>query len=101
MSISLDGKVAIVTGSGSGLGAAYARALAEAGAAVVINDVSADAAAGTVDAIRRAGGRATAVVAPVGTSESAQLLVDTALSEFGGLDILVTNAGILRDKSIL
>lgn len=101
MAVSLLGKTAIVTGSGSGLGAAYALALAEAGAAVVVNDVSADAASSTVDAILALGGRATAVVAPVGTSETAQKLVDAAIAEFGGLDILVTNAGILRDKSLL
>ena len=97
----LSGKTAIVTGSGSGLGASYAKALAAEGAAVVVNDVSAEAANATVEEIRDAGGRATAVVAPVGTSEVAQQLVDTALAEFGGFDILVTNAGILRDKSIL
>ncbi|BDZ45164.1 SDR family NAD(P)-dependent oxidoreductase [Naasia aerilata] len=101
MAVSLQGKTAIVTGSGAGLGAAYALALAEAGAAVVVNDVSAEAAESTVSAIVGAGGRAVAVVAPVGTSEVAQQLVDTAVSEFGGLDILVTNAGILRDKSLL
>ena len=101
MSERLAGKVAVVTGSGSGLGAAYAKALAAEGAAVVVNDVSADAAQSTVDAIVSAGGRATAVVAPVGTSEVAQQLVDTAIAEFGGFDIIVTNAGILRDKSIL
>ncbi len=101
MSISLASKVAIVTGSGSGLGAAYAKALAAAGAAVVINDVSADAAQSTVEEILAAGGKATAVVAPVGTSDAAKQLVDAAVSEFGGLDIVVTNAGILRDKSLL
>lgn len=94
-------KVAVVTGSGGGLGAAYALALAAEGAAVVVNDVSADAAAATVDAIRAAGGRATAVVAPVGPTATADLLVATALEQFGGLDILVANAGVLRDKSIL
>jgi len=101
MTVSLENKTAIVTGSGAGLGAAYAIALAKAGAAVVVNDVSQAAADSTVAAIREAGGRAVAVVAPVGTSEVAQQLVDTAVAEFGGLDILVTNAGILRDKSIL
>jgi NAD(P)-dependent dehydrogenase (short-subunit alcohol dehydrogenase family) len=101
MGISLDGKVAIVTGSGAGLGAAYAEALARAGAAVVVNDVSAEAATSTVERIRDAGGRSTAVVAPVGSSAVAQQLVDTAVAEFGGLDVLVTNAGILRDRSLL
>jgi len=101
MTVSLQGKTAIVTGSGSGLGATYALALAEAGAAVVVNDVSAEAAARTLDAIVARGGRATVVVAPVGSSETAQKLVEAAIGEFGGLDILVTNAGILRDKSLL
>jgi len=99
--VSLAGKTAIVTGSGAGLGAAYAIALARAGAAVVVNDVSADAANSTVTAIEAAGGKAVAVVAPVGSSETAQALVDAALMTFGRLDILVTNAGLLRDKSLL
>ncbi len=94
MTVSLAGKTAIVTGSGAGLGAAYANALAAAGAAVVVNDVSSEAAESTVAAIRDAGGKAVAVVAPVGSSEVAQRLVDTAVTEFGGLDILVNNAGI-------
>lgn len=101
MAVSLHGKTAIVTGSGAGLGSAYAVALAAAGAAVVVNDVSSNAATSTVDAIVQSGGKAVAVVAPVGTSEVAQQLADVALAEFGGLDILVTNAGILRDKSLL
>ncbi|MEP6843673.1 MAG: SDR family NAD(P)-dependent oxidoreductase [Pseudolysinimonas sp.] len=101
MTVNLSGRTVIVTGSGSGLGAAYARALAQAGAAVVVNDVSPDAAEQTVRQIIADGGQAAASVGPVGTSEVAQQLVDAALSTFGGLDALVTNAGILRDKSIL
>jgi len=99
--LSLDGKVAIVTGSGRGLGLAYAQELARQGAAVVINDLDADIAAEAVASIEAAGGRAVAVVAAVGTTETAQALVRGAVDTFGGLDILVTNAGLLRDKSIL
>lgn len=99
--MSLNGKVAIVTGSGAGLGLAYAQELARQGAAVIINDVSQDAADAAVASITEAGGQAAAVVAPVGSSETADALVKAAVDTFGGLDILVTNAGILRDKSLL
>nr|WP_272896848.1 SDR family NAD(P)-dependent oxidoreductase [Nesterenkonia sp. PF2B19] len=97
----LEGKTAIVTGSGAGLGLAYAQELARHGAAVVVNDVDAEAAASAVASIRSEGGRAAACVAPVGSAEAAEQLVSTAVEEFGGLDILVTNAGILRDRSLL
>ncbi|MGK0742538.1 SDR family oxidoreductase [Leucobacter sp. Z1108] len=95
--MSLNGKVAIVTGSGRGLGLAYAQELARQGAAVVINDVDAATAAEAVASIEAAGGKATAVVAPVGPSETAKQLVAAAVETFGRLDILVTNAGVLRD----
>ncbi|MEU4343441.1 SDR family NAD(P)-dependent oxidoreductase [Nocardia sp. NPDC023852] len=94
----LTGKVAIVTGSGQGLGLAYARALAEAGAAVVVNDVAEDRAEKAAAEIAEAGGRALAVPVAVGTTEAAQTLVDHAVDTFGRLDAIVTNAGILRDK---
>jgi NAD(P)-dependent dehydrogenase (short-subunit alcohol dehydrogenase family) len=94
----LSGKVAVVTGSGRGLGRAYAEALAAAGAAVVVNDVDAEAAGQVVKGITESGGRATTVIAPVGSAEVADRLVSVAVAEFGGLDVMVTNAGILRDK---
>ena len=98
MSISLGGKVAVVTGSGRGLGAAYALAMAAAGAAVVVNDVDAASAESTVASISAAGGHAVAEIQAVGDSGAAQALVGRAVSEFGRLDIMVTNAGVLRDR---
>ncbi|SDF75389.1 3-oxoacyl-[acyl-carrier protein] reductase [Lentzea fradiae] len=88
----LSGKVAIVTGAGRGLGRAYAEALARNGANVVVNDVdeSAEEVAASI------GGAA--VVAPVGPAETADRLVAAAVEKFGRLDVLVTNAGILRDR---
>ncbi|MFD7729125.1 SDR family oxidoreductase [Kitasatospora phosalacinea] len=96
--LDLTGKVAVVTGSGRGLGLAYATALAAAGAAVVVNDLDADVAAAAAAALTAAGGRAVAVAAAVGTAEAAQALVDGAVDAFGRIDVMVTNAGILRDK---
>jgi NAD(P)-dependent dehydrogenase (short-subunit alcohol dehydrogenase family) len=96
----LTGKVAIVTGSGRGLGLAYATELARSGAAVVLNDVDEAIAQAAAKSITDAGGIAVAEVVPVGTSAAAQALVDRAVSEFGRLDILVNNAGILRDATL-
>jgi len=95
--MSLEGKVAIVTGSGRGLGLAYAQELARQGASVVVNDVDATTAADAVASIEAAGGTAVAVVAPVGPTETADRLVQAAVETYGRLDILVTNAGVLRD----
>src|SRR3954463_7996616 len=98
--VDLTGKVAVVTGSGRGLGLAYALELARSGAAVVVNDVDQAVADAAVKAITEAGGTAVAEVVPVGSSEAAQALVDRAVAEFGRLDILVNNAGILRDSTL-
>ncbi len=95
--MSLDGKVAIVTGSGRGLGLAYAQELARQGASVVVNDVDRAAATAAAQSIVDAGGRAATVVAPVGPTETAQALVAAAVENFGRLDAVVTNAGVLRD----
>lgn len=98
--MNLDGKVAVVTGSGRGIGRAYAEALAEAGAAVVINDVDADVAQQTVEDITKNGGRAVAEVVAVGSTEAADRLVNRAVEAFGRLDVMCTNAGILRDRTL-
>lgn len=96
----LTGKVAVVTGSGQGLGLAYASGLAAAGAAVVVNDVDDDRAGAAAHQIRTAGGEATAVGVPVGDAKAADALVSTAVDTYGQLDVMVTNAGILRDRTL-
>lgn len=108
-SIRFDGRVAIVTGAGGGLGRAYALLLASRGAAVVVNDLraadseapgAAGAAQAVVDEIQSAGGRALANTSDIAMPEGAQRLVDDAVAAFGRVDILINNAGILRDKSL-
>jgi len=74
--------------------------IAAAGAAVVVNDIDADVAGTTVEQIRSAGGHASAVVVPVGSTAAADELVAKALEEFGRLDIMCTNAGVLRDRTL-
>ena len=108
MSIRFDGRVAIVTGAGGGLGREHALALAARGAAVVVNDLGGtlDGSGGTpkaaeavADEIRVAGGRAIANGASVTDYPAVQAMVAAAMKEWGRVDILVNNAGILRDKS--
>jgi NAD(P)-dependent dehydrogenase (short-subunit alcohol dehydrogenase family) len=92
--VDLNGKVAVVTGAGQGLGRAYAVALARAGASVIVNDLDARAADETV---ALAGARTLAVSGDVGDAATADALVAKAVQSFGHLDVMVTNAGVLRD----
>ena len=96
----LDGRVAIVTGAGAGLGRAEALALAAAGARVVVNDVGAEAAHAVAKEVGAVGGEATAHVGDVGAWRSGEEMVERALTRFGRLDIVINNAGILRDRMI-
>ncbi len=104
----LDGKVALVTGAGGGLGRTHALLLAAEGAAVVVNDLGGardgtgagtSMADGVVQEIRDAGGQAVADYGSVADKAQAQGMVQTAVDSFGRLDICICNAGILRDKS--
>jgi len=108
MTIRFDGRVAIVTGAGIGLGRAHALGLAARGAKVVVNDLGAatDGTGGTsaaadavVAEIRAAGGTAMANGASVTDEAGVAAMVDAVMAEWGRVDILVNNAGILRDKS--
>ena len=90
----LDGKVAIVTGAGQGIGKAIATRLAREGAAVVVNDLNGEHAAEVASEIGLAGGRAQAVAGDVSTAECGPELVASAVESFGRLDILVNNAGV-------
>ena len=104
----LDGKVALITGAGGGLGEAYAKLFAREGASVVVNDLGgprdgsgADKSMAqlVVDAIKAEGGKAVANGADISTMEGGQSVFDDAIKHFGRADILVNNAGILRDQT--
>ncbi len=106
----LKGKVAVVTGAGSGIGREHALALAREGARLVVNDLGGDrhgggrgaeAADRVVEEIKAAGGEAVASYDTVATREGADGIVWTAQGKFGRIDVLVNNAGILRDRTLL
>jgi NAD(P)-dependent dehydrogenase (short-subunit alcohol dehydrogenase family) len=106
--VTFDGKVAVITGAGGGLGRSHALLLAERGARVVVNDLGGNAdgtGAGSspaelvVKEITEAGGEAVANFDSVATAEGGEAIIQTALDAFGSVDIVINNAGILRDKS--
>lgn len=105
-----EGRVAVVTGAGRGIGEAYAKMLAEHGAKVVVNDLGGDragegsdltAAQQVVADIKAAGGEAVANGADVSDWDQSKAMIDQAISEFGKIDVLVNNAGILRDRMLV
>lgn len=99
--MNLNDKVAIVTGSGRGIGREIAIKLAELGAAVVINDINEALANQTAEQIKAAGSRSMAVIADVSSSTDTARMVTTVKDAFGKIDILVNNAGITRDQLLL
>ena len=96
----LSNRVAIVTGSGRGIGRAIALKLAEVGATVVVNDIG-ESAKGVAEEIKAVGGQSLAVLADVSSAEDVARLVETIISTYGKIDILVNNAGITRDHLLL
>jgi NAD(P)-dependent dehydrogenase (short-subunit alcohol dehydrogenase family) len=94
------GQVAVITGAGRGLGEAYAKAFAAEGAAVVVNDIDGVSAERVAAAIVAGGGRAAAAPGAVGTEDAADALVARAVDAFGGIDVMITNAGADRRGSV-
>jgi len=101
MDLGLNGKVAIVTGSARGLGAATARRLAQEGARVVVTDINGELARATAEAMRSEGLAAHCVVGDITRAEDVQRLVDETVAHFGGVHVLVNNAGSPRDRYLV
>jgi len=97
--MALDGRIAIVTGAGGGLGRAHALFLARQGAQVVVNDLGIDVAERVAAEIVAAGGEAVAIAASVSDEAAVAAMVEQIMDRWGRIDILINNAGILRDKS--
>lgn len=97
---SIQGKRIAVTGSSRGLGAAFAKALASAGAKVVINGTNPEALAVTEASIRDAGGVVETVVGSIAERGTCDALIDACVSAYGGIDVLINNAGIVRDRTL-
>jgi len=100
MTQKLDAKVALITGSGRGIGRAIALKLASEGARIVVNDLDAEPAQETVQAIRDAGGQAVACIGSVAAPDFADRFIATAIDAYQGLDIIVNNAGYTWDNVI-
>jgi 3-oxoacyl-[acyl-carrier protein] reductase len=100
MTAKLQGKVALITGSGRGIGRSIALKLASEGARIVVNDLDPEPAQETVQAIREAGGAAVGCVGNVTAPDFAERFVNTAVSEYQGIDIIVNNAGYTWDNVI-
>ena len=96
----LTGKVAIVTGSGGGIGEAYAKALGEAGASVVVAEIDKQKGEQVASEIRAAGGQAAFAEVDVASPASTQALAARAVEQFGGIDLLVNNAAIFKDMKL-
>ncbi|HOL36579.1 MAG TPA: SDR family oxidoreductase [Rubrivivax sp.] len=96
-----NGRTAIITGAGGGLGRAYALALAAEGASVVVNDIRRDAAEAVAAEVRAAGGRALADDGDITTLAGAEAIVAAAVAAFGDVQVVINNAGVLRDRMFL
>ena len=97
----LDGRAAVVTGGGRGIGRGHCVHLAENGASVIVNDLDTGEAQKVVDEIAAKGGKASSNADDIGTRQGARALIEQCVSEFGGIHALVNNAGNVKDRSFL